>query len=1311
MNFDSIGKRLLLGFFIISPIPLALLAFLYLHNFEKSIKKEVLIRLDQIADKKLDKVEEYITERVGDTRTLSKIPSLLNAFEELNTVWQKSGRDSTRYKELDRQIRNRLGSYVDTYGYYDILLINSDGDVIFSIAHEADFGTNILTGPYNDSVLNQGFMLANQTLGAGNTAYEPYAPTNNKPAMFLTVPLFKNDRIIGVAALQANFETIQPVLMEKVGLGMSGEVVYAKQKGGKLEFTVPLLHTPSQAFQFEVRVEEHARPMWDALEGNRGSGEGKDYVGTDVVAAWRFLPSLNWGMVVKIDRDEAFADAIRIRRVSVGLLMLGLLASAGAAYAVGRPIVRPIRQLTNAASQIAAGDLSQRVPVEGRDELATLATSFNRMADNLAESYAGLERKVLERTDELNSVNEELSAVNEELNTVNQELVNEVEERRKAEAVLRDREARLSAILATSVIPIITINEQKVIEGFNPAAELLFGYTPHEVAGRNVKMLMPEPYHSEHDQYVDNYLETGIKKVIGIGREVVGRKKSGEMFPMNLAVSEIQTGSHRLFTGMVMDLTQTRQYEDDLKGAKEAAEAASRAKSDFLANMSHEIRTPMNAINGMSYLALQTELTPKQRDYLQKIRTASNSLLGIINDILDMAKVEAGQMKLESIPFDIDEVLENVFAMVKLKAAEKGLELVLSEEECLPVRLMGDPLRVGQILLNLVSNAVKFTAAGQVIVKIRKVEGDQQAGRITLSVDVIDSGIGMTAEQMDKLFKPFSQADTSSTRKYGGTGLGLVISRKLAEMMEGTITAKSTPGKGSTFTFTVPFMLPEGDEEYRMLPLTLRGMKALVTDDNEVTRKVWQNTLESLGFSVTMVKSCKEIVPEMERPTGKGEAPPAIVVIDWRPPESDCIEVIAGLKRHSRRPPVIIMATSLVDEETTQQATAAGVDRCILKPVTPSTLLDIVMDFFGDRVVRSAREYAIHRKDEKKFFSGRVLLAEDNEINQEVAREILTGMGLTVEIVVNGREAVDRLSVSPGEFDIVFMDLQMPEMDGYEATGMIQSVEGLRDLPIIAVTAHALADEREKCLAAGMNDHISKPIEPERIEEVLARWLSSSTRKSGRDISGSGETIPDLEGVDVKAALKRLGGNLPLFNKLLSGFKTDFGGVVDEIEKAIEAGGFVAARGRAHALKGVAANLSLTEIQKVASALETALGSEDFSDHAPLLHELRRAVEVVKGSGEIAEPTMEMQETPGVAEKPETDEKEEIMALVDEVIELLKKHHMRARQSVTLLENKLTGRDLDKEVTAMVAGMKRLDFGGTLEEVLKIADRLGNKEA
>lgn len=1034
----------------------------------------------------------------------------------------------------------------------------------------------------------------------------------------------------------------------------------------------------------------------------------------------------------------------------------------------------------------------------------------------------------------------------------------EITDKKAMEDSLRDQEARLRLILDNAVDGIITINRHGIIDSFNRAASLLFGYFPEEVLGKNINILMPEPNHSKHDGYLENHLKSGKTQIIGQGRDVEGLRKDGSLFPLHLAVSRLEISNEVVFTGIIRDLTKEKEKEAELlklssvvesnpsaiiitdldgrieyvnqrfveltgysieetigqtpgflksgigptdkyrqlwqaiqsgnvwrgefrnqkkdgtlywsgatisaikngageivryagisrditaqkeiatkareaeralkkseqlltmslesirdgfaifnsenqlrifnsafeemhemladvlvpgtayshilktgfkreqyigslnqieewlqkkydaakqtdyayeiqlsgdrwvriaktpitdggnvvvysditslKKATEAAEAAARAKSEFLANMSHEIRTPMNAIIGLSHLCLQTQLTSRQKDYIQKVHGSANSLVRIINDILDFSKIEAGRLDMETIEFTLEDVLSNLTSLISLKAHEKHLEFLIETIGDIPHALIGDPLRLGQILINLTNNALKFTDAGEVVVITEILE--QKAQSVRLQFTVRDTGIGMTKDQAESLFQAFSQADSSITRKYGGTGLGLVISQRLIEMMNGTIQVDSTPGKGSQFIFSILLGVSDRINEKPLTPIPdFLGKKVLVVDDNENARKIMTSYLSSFTFDVNQAVNGREAMIAVQE-ADLADDPFELVVMDYMMPELDGITAATKIRTELglRKPPLQILATAYGDENVVRRAmNEAKVDGILIKPINQSLLFESILEAFGHSSLaqKDVQDSSESRYSKRDLSGAKILLVEDNEINQQVARELLEQANITVLLAENGQLALDLLDKE--RFDGVLMDLQMPVMDGLTAAREIRKRPEHEKLPILAMTANAMSGDRDLCLDAGMQDHIAKPIDPDNLFSTLVKWVKPARPSPFPQVSKKMEnpeadqkeaaSIPEIPGVDIQSGLRRMGGSVKGYKDLLTRFRTNQGGAIDAIRQALASNDRSTAERHAHTLKGVAGTIGAKNLESEAKSLESAIKMEKNRVH------------------------------------------------------------------------------------------------------------------
>ncbi len=639
-----------------------------------------------------------------------------------------------------------------------------------------------------------------------------------------------------------------------------------------------------------------------------------------------------------------------------------------------------------------------------------------------------------------------------------------------SERAASEREERIQTLLQSVDEGIITMTSDGTVETFNTAASRIFAYEPAEVVGQRIEMLMPVPFRSAHAAGMRRYLAGGDPAVIGKGRvQLQGLRKGGEIFPLELTLSAIKTGGERLFIGIVRDIAEQIRARHDLEMAMEAAQKAASARSVFVANMSHELRTPMNAVLGISELLARSELSPEQRRDVGMIRSAGQSLLAIINNILDFSKIDAGKVELSPAPFHLDQVLRNLASIMSLNAAEKNIELAIGVDLDVPKALIGDAHRLEQVLVNLIANAIKFTDQGEVSVRVSvKERADPQ---VTLQFRVSDTGIGISVEQQARLFSPFSQADSSTTRRYGGTGLGLTISKGLVELLGGQITMESQVGRGSAFHFDIPLQVRGHNDT---CAAKLAGLKILLVDDNATSLKCVSDTIRSWQWEVDEVSSGVEALRKIGECHAAG-APYDVILADWQMPGMDGIATMKAMRNMFKRAvmPIVIMVTAYGRQRVVTEIEHDAPEALLIKPVTASSLFDTVQEVLAVRGVitlpAAAEEEISIRVD------ARILLVEDNLINQFIAKSFLEHAGATVEIACNGQEAVDRLR-DGAHFDVILMDVQMPVMDGFAATRLIRNELKLTT-PVIAMTAGVMEEERESCSAAGMDAFVGKPID------------------------------------------------------------------------------------------------------------------------------------------------------------------------------------------------------------------------------------------
>ncbi len=786
--------------------------------------------------------------------------------------------------------------------------------------------------------------------------------------------------------------------------------------------------------------------------------------------------------------------------------------------------------------------------------------------------------------------------------------IRDVTERKREEEERANRLALQRALLDTIPYPMFFKDAAARFVGCNRAYEREFGTTSEFLSGKTVLDLdyLPEDVRKkfhEEDMAV-------IREADRRSYELPIKYTDGKIHITLYSVDgfTLADGSPGGLIGLLVDITDQKLIAEELRAARAKAEEATQMKSMFLANMSHEIRTPMNAIIGLSYLALKTPLNSKQRDYVGKVHNAGTSLLAVINDILDFSKIEAGRLDLENVEFKLDDVLNSVTTITAHKANEKGLEFLAHVAAGLPPSLVGDPLRLSQVLTNLINNSIKFTDHGEVRLAVEV--GERTGEKCQLRFTVRDTGIGMTAEQSGRLFQPFMQADMSTTRKHGGTGLGLTISRRLVELMGGQIWFESEPGVGTTFIFTAWVGIGTQSGARKVIPEKLRTLRALIVDDNAAAREIIDELLQDIVRRIDSVASAPEALSAIR----ENDASTAydVVFMDWRMPGMDGLQAARAIKSDTKlkHPPVIIMVTAFGREDVRDEAERLQLDGFLVKPVSRSMVVDALINAFIEEGESGAA--VAEAKEEGITLTGmRILLVEDNEINQQIAVELLEGVGATVTVDNHGGEALDRLTAGPmpPPFDVVLMDLQMPVMDGHQATARIRADSRLATLPIIAMTAHATVEERDACLAKGMNGHISKPIEPTVLFETLSRL-----HRQGGSTASRIETAPirhatfalDVRGLDALDGLARVLGNEKLYIKLLHQFAKEQVTSPAQIIAALAQDDHATAERIAHSLKGVAGTLGIVKVYSVAGDLEK------------LIHARGRPIEIEKRIDELA---------------------------------------------------------------------------------------------
>ena len=790
MKPRGIRAWLLLAFLTLAFVPVIGGGLLFLRVYENALRETVAENLARIADKKYDQIDAFIDERYADIGLLSGRPSVLQAMATFSRAWKSDGFASEAYRELMRGLSGQMQAFAESGNYYDLLLIDTAGNVVFSLANETDLGSNLFDGPYRDSGLAQGYKMAVRLLQTNQTSFAPYVPSQQRVASFLVAPLLDQGQLIGAVALQFNLDRLASVVSDRAGLGSSGETVLAQLDANQVLYTAQLRHVEHAAYRFRVSIDQTATPMRRALAGQAGRGVTMDYAGHHVVAAWRYLPTLRWGMVVKIDADEAFAPLRRIEHILLTALGLTILIISVLASYFGNALIKPIQRLMEASARAARGDFSIRDTASGPKELRQLSESFNRMNANLGKLYSGLEAEVRDRNREIE--------------------------------VRKDTERQLSA-------------------------------------------------------------------------------------------------------------------------ARDAAEAANRAKSVFLANMSHELRTPLNAILGFSQLMERDQRLPSDVNHnLQTINRAGRHLLALINDVLEISRIEAGRTSIQNAPFDLLQTVATIEEMIRPRVEQKGLVFAVERSGGIPHYVDGDANRLRQVLINLLGNAVKYTDRGRVGLKIAA-SGDN------VSFDIADTGIGIAADEHERVFQPFYQTE-SGIAKGEGTGLGLAISLEFVRLMGGELTVESGLGQGSVFRFSLPLIevaAPLVATRQRRVLGLMPGQDAvriLVAEDNGDNQELIACLLTNAGFEVRVAENGQRAVELFQAWR------PHLIWMDMRMPVMDGYRAAQQIRTLPGGGAVKIVAlTASAFQENRQAILAAGCDDMLAKPIDETRLYLLMADMLGLR--------------------------------------------------------------------------------------------------------------------------------------------------------------------------------------------------------------------------------------------------------------------------------------------------------------------------------------------------------------------------
>ena len=1100
---------------------------------ENIVTEQIRNSLDGLAHSRANHVRAFLDKEISLALQLSE-----SVVIEKLLVSNKADADyESRLNDVITRLKNTADINKDIY---DIFVLDTNGVFIASSIEQRN-GLNRSDDPSFINVIN----------GTKRVYIKgPYLSRffKGQRSLAISAPILEhvNNTVIGVVVIRIRLNSLNDIMTHRTGLGETGETYLINRDSYMITpsrfmddtFLKQKVDTPKsqKCYELSGEEEETEKIEIDLYE---------NYDGKMVMGTHYRIDETGWCLLAEIGEKEIFAPVTALTHAILFILGVVSVMCTILAILISRKITKPILTLHEAASRIMKGNLEHKAGTEAKDEIGDLSRAFDSMTAELKksqeelENYSkGLEEKVKERTKELNEKVKEsekqkgaalklledvkeakkgLEERTDELGETNKSLEFEIAERKQAEKELQESEEKFRAVADSAQNALIVIDNNGNVLFWNASAEKSFGYAYSEIIGQNFhELLTPKRFYQKHKKAFTVFQETGKGPAIGKTIELQAVRKSGEEFPVELSLSAIKLKDKWHSVGIVRDITERKQAEEELKKTNQElekavdlanqmtarAEAANIAKSEFLANMSHEIRTPMNAVIGFTDMLLDTNLDNNQIDYAETIRNSGNALLSLINDVLDFSKIEAGEMDFEEIDFDPELLAYDVCELIRPRIGSKSVEILCRIGDRLPSYVKGDPARFRQVLINLMGNSSKFTESGEIELSLDIEE--EKDNQVKLHAAIRDTGIGIPKDKLSAIFSPFQQADGSTTRKYGGTGLGLSICKKISKFMSGDVWAEPATSNeqpvnqspGSTFHFTAWFEKAEDKEVRKFTPVSLTGRKALIVDDNQTNLDILTHLLESVGMRVVALRNGADVVPTLTNSFESGD-PFDSCIIDIQMPGMSGYEVVKQIRNYQLSTQSLpLLALSSLMERDAKKCEEAGFNGFLSKPIRRKKLYRMLERMIGKKKVEGRKVEAVKEKiitqysvREEMKHSVHILLAEDNPVNQKLAKMMLTKAGYQVEVADNGKEAVEKYTASPEDFDLIFMDVQMPEMDGLEATREIRKQSTIKRIPIVAITAHAMKGDREKCIEAGMDDYITKPIKRENVFGILEKWV------------------------------------------------------------------------------------------------------------------------------------------------------------------------------------------------------------------------------